>query len=119
MSDQIIPRPDFRCSADINIGGTIVNTLLDTGASGGNCIEASLVKILPPAKVRILHKNPSVCIGINKIPIRSVGEASILFSIGSPTRVFRARFLIIENLTCNYEYVHIDFLSIQYFLSNF
>ena len=45
-----------------------------------------------------MSKKPSVCIGINKIPIRSVGEVSIAFKIGSPARVFRSRFLIIENL---------------------
>ena len=56
------------------------------------------MNILPPSQVKFLNRKPSVCIGINKIPIRSVGEVSISFKIGSPARVFRSRFLIIENL---------------------
>ena len=56
------------------------------------------VKLLPPSRVRVVHMRPSVCIGINKIPIRSSGEVSIDFSMGSPAKTFRANFAIIPNL---------------------
>ena len=57
-----------------------------------------MLKILPPSQVRVLNKSPSVCIGINKLPIRSVGEVSIAFKIGSPAKAFCTRFFVIENL---------------------
>ena len=61
-------------------------------------IDDSLVRILPPGSVKVIHTRPAVCMGINRIPIRSAGEVLITFSMGCPAKTFRARFSIIENL---------------------
>ena len=91
-------RPEFRCSANIDIGTTTINALFDTGASGGNCIDKEIMKILPPTKAKLIHTRPAVCVGINKLPVRSCGEVLIEFNMGYPARTFKASFAIIENL---------------------
>ena len=87
-----------RCTAKLLIGRTCFDFLIDSGAEGGNCIDSSLLRILPPRSYRYVDCSTSVCLGINKCPVRIVGKVLIDFQLGTPVQQFRAEFNVIENL---------------------
>ena len=98
-------RKSRRCRVDFLIGKTHIDGIIDTGASGGNCLDKSVFNSLPFDKYRIISFKPSVCMGINKTPVRVLGR--ILLDIrfkgpghkeSYPPRLFREEFHIIENL---------------------
>ena len=98
-------RKSRRCRIDVLIGKTLIDGIVDTGASGGNCLDKSVFNSLPVDKYRIISFKPSVCMGINKTPVRVLGR--ILLDIrfkspgnkeSNPLRLFREEFHIIENL---------------------
>ena len=65
-------RKSHRCRVDILIGKT---QIIDTGASGGNCLDKSVFNSLPVDKYRIISFKPSMCVGnINKTPVRVLGR---------------------------------------------
>ena len=93
-----------RCRIVTSIGKTEIEGIVDTGASGGNCIDYTVFSALPREKYHILSVTPNVCVGINKIPVRIIAKALIEFSIknennpNQPDIKFREEFNIIQNL---------------------
>ena len=72
-----------RCRLEIEIGMTKVDGLCDTGAAGGNCLDQSVFNALPPERYRITSYQSSVCVGINKQPIRVLGKIMLDFQLRS------------------------------------
>ena len=68
-----------RCRLELEIGGTKVEGIIDTGASGGNCLDRSVFNAIPTEKYRITSFQSSVCIGINKTPVRVLGKILLDF----------------------------------------
>ena len=90
-----------RCCIEIGIGSTKVDGIIDTGAGGGNCIDRAVFNAIPLEKYRIVSFQPSVCIGINKTPVRVLGKIMLDFNLTSTTgetKVYRDIFNVIENL---------------------
>ena len=63
-----------RCRLELEIGSTKVEGIIDTGASGGNCLDRSVFNAISTDKYRITSFQSSVCVGINKIPVRVLGK---------------------------------------------
>ena len=57
-----------------------------------------MVALLSPTKVKLMHTHPTVCVGINKLPVKSCGEVLIEFNMGWPSKTFKARFNVIDDL---------------------
>ena len=70
-----------RCRIVTSIGKTEIEGIVDTGASGGNCIDYTVFPALPREKYHVLSVTPNVCVGINKIPVRVIAKALIEFNI--------------------------------------
>ena len=90
-----------RCRLSIGIGPTEVEGIVDTGASGGNCLDRGVFNALPAQKYRVTSFLSSVCIGINKCPVRILGKILLDFhltSLSGETRLFREEFNVIESL---------------------
>ena len=75
---------------------------MDTGAAGGNCLDKSIFNAIPVSKYRIISFEPSICVGINKCPVRVLGRILLDFTFTNPMngtpQLFREEFHIIENL---------------------
>ena len=92
-----------RCSIDIGVGRTNIAGITDTGASGGNCLDKAIFNVIPHEKYRIITWQPSVCVGINKTPVRVIGKILLDFALKEngeqgKTETFREEFNIIESL---------------------
>ena len=68
-----------RCRLELEIGSTQVDGIIDTGASGGNCLDRAVFNAIPIEKYRITSFQSSVCVGINKMPVRVLGKISLDF----------------------------------------
>ena len=94
-------RKSRRCRVDLLVGKTPIDGILDTGAGGGNCIDKAVFNALPVEKYRIISFKPSICIGVNKMPVRVLGQIMLDFSFKSmdsgESRQFREEFNVMEN----------------------
>ena len=104
-ADDLNPRKhrkDKRCSLAVNVGRTKIEGICDTGASGGNCLDYSVFMALPVESYTVISRQTSVCVGIDKTPVRIVGKVLLNFSLRSDSNhhqiPFREEFNIIENL---------------------
>ena len=90
-----------KCGLMVAIGKTQVQGICDTGASGGNCLDASVFACLPSGSYRVITRTPSVCVGINKMPVKIQGKIMLDFSFENEQQQrmsFREEFNLIENL---------------------
>ena len=62
-------RKDYKCGLKLEIGKTEVEGIVDTGASGGNCLDKAVFSMLPPQTYKFVSTESSVCVGINKTPV--------------------------------------------------
>ena len=80
----------------------MVEGICDTGASGGSCIDQAVLAALPPSAYRVITREPSVCVGVNKTPVRVLGKIELNFGFdGELSRrreMFREEFFIVEDL---------------------
>ena len=94
-------RRERRCRLEMGVGKTKIDGIVDTGASGGNCIDRSVFNSLPIEKYTITSFEPSICIGINRTPVRVLGKIMLDFQLTSTTgenKNFWEIFNVIENL---------------------
>ena len=94
-------RKAHKCTLSLVIGKTHTEGICDTGASGGNCIDQSVFSALPPGSYRYVSRVPSVCVGINKIPVKIVAKVMLHFHMIDDQQRhlnFSEEFNIIENL---------------------
>ena len=92
-----------RCAIKMGVGRTSIGGISDTGASGGNCVDKAVFNALPPEKYRIITWQTSICVGINKTPVRVIGKVLLEFTLqeeGPMGKIatFREEFNIIESL---------------------
>ena len=74
----------FRCSTVVTVSGKQWQTLLDTGCSGRNCINADLVHLLPKTAYHVVRAKPTVCVSINGLPVRTEAIIKQGWSFGGP-----------------------------------
>ena len=96
-------RQSRKCRTVAKVGNTAIEGIIDTGASGGNCIDYTVFSALPKEKYHILSVTPSVCVGINKVPVRIIGKILLEFSLEDENAsnncvTFREEFNVIEHL---------------------
>ena len=87
---------------ELTIGNTSIESICDTGASGGNCIDLSIFSALSPENYYIISTVPTVCVGINKVPVKIHGKVLLDFKFkhknGPGHTLFREEFNLVENL---------------------
>ena len=106
-----IPRRDNRerkCGLVFTVANRTIQGICDTGASGGNCLDESVFAALPSSCYRIVNQEPTVCVGVNKMPVRVSKKIEMTFTFkeaftfkeGMPhsKASFRDEFLVVENL---------------------
>ena len=96
-------RQSRKCRIVTNIGKTEVEGIIDTGASGGNCLDYTVFSAIPSEKYHVISSSPSVCIGINRTPVRVIGKILLEFQVKQQNEfngnvTFREEFNIIEQL---------------------
>ena len=76
--------------------------IVDTGASGGNCVDEAVVAALPPTFYRVVTREPSVCVGVNKAPVRVLGRIEFTFGfeeeLSRRKANFRDEFYVVKDL---------------------
>ena len=87
------------------VGNTPIDGIIDTGASGGNCLDKAVFNAIPVDKYRIVSYEPSVCVGIDRTPVRVLGRILLDFTFKGQRndaitrpQMFRSEFHIIDGL---------------------
>ena len=70
---------------------------------GESCINFSVFSVPPPGSYSVASPKPTICVGINKTPVKILGKILLDFALeggkdGGDAVIFRLEINVIENL---------------------